>query len=465
MKKQVVVALDLGTSSVRAALFDLRGQRVADSLEQRTYPLVTDTNGRAELDPGTLLAEAKACLAGLGEAGATAVGAGVSCFWHSLLGTDAKGNALTPVYTWADSRCREDAAVLRRMLDEEVVHEQTGCMLRSSFWPAKLRWLKRTQKGLFRKVKYWVSPAEWIQWQLTGVGRCGLGMATGTGLLNRHSMEWDPEMLAVCGITPRQLLPLNDEPVKHGATLWFPATGDGAASNLGSACTDPTRGAINVGTSAALRIMRPPRQSKVPVGVFAYRIGVNRLLVGGAVSNAGNLRAWCLRELNLPTDAAAIEKAMEGRKLPVPGLDVLPFWTAERAPYWNEESRGMICGMQQSTTALDLLQAITEGFYLRMRLIADMVDPKHRAAWVVSGGILKSRDAVQRLANVMGRPIHASREPEASLRGAAVLALEGLKVKVPDLEPGREVKPDKAVTKAYTEALERQQRLEKAGLS
>ena len=118
MKKQVVVALDLGTSSVRAALFDLRGQRVPDSMEQRTYPLMTDTDGRAELDPGTLLAEAKACLAGLGEAGATAVGAGVSCFWHSLLGTDAKGNALTPVYTWADSRCREDAAELRRVLDE-----------------------------------------------------------------------------------------------------------------------------------------------------------------------------------------------------------------------------------------------------------------------------------------------------------------------------------------------------------
>jgi Sugar (pentulose and hexulose) kinases len=89
------------------------------------------------------------------------VGVGGSAFWHGLLGLDEKGRPLTPVFMWADGRAAEDAARLRDEFDERKILAQTGCMLRASFWPAKLRWLRRTNRPLFQKVRHWVSPVDW----------------------------------------------------------------------------------------------------------------------------------------------------------------------------------------------------------------------------------------------------------------------------------------------------------------
>jgi gluconokinase len=85
--------------------------------------------------------------------------------------------------------------------------------------------------------------------------------------------------------------------------------------------------------------MREGRDARAPLGLFCYRVDAERYLVGGAISNAGNLRAWCMRELRLPDDAA-IEAELAKRPGPCVGLTVLPFWTAERAPRWNEEDTG-----------------------------------------------------------------------------------------------------------------------------
>ncbi len=158
MKPAVILALDIGTSSTRSAIYDAQGNRVMATTAQISYPLVTGADGRAELRPEDI----ESAVAGVfgktlkawrkSKSPAPIAAIGVSCFWHSLLGTDAEGNALTAIYTWADSRCREDAAALREKLDEREVHGETGCMLRASFWPAKLRWLRRTEPALFRKV-------------------------------------------------------------------------------------------------------------------------------------------------------------------------------------------------------------------------------------------------------------------------------------------------------------------------
>src|SRR5213079_2106172 len=141
-------------------------------------------------------------------------GIGVSCFWHSLVGCDAKGVSVTNIVTWADSRCREEAAKLRDRFDERKIHARTGCMLRASFWPAKLRWLRKNQKALYRKASRWLSPAEWLQLQVCDGANCALGMATATGLFNPTTLDWDPQMLDLSGIKPVQLQPLSDHPVK-----------------------------------------------------------------------------------------------------------------------------------------------------------------------------------------------------------------------------------------------------------
>jgi gluconokinase len=483
MPTPLVLAIDLGTSSTRTALFDINARRLPGATAQQTYPLLSAVDGTAELEPGALLGALRTCLAEtlarrrtdplLREQAIAAIS--VSCFWHSLVGTNTKGEAITRVITWADSRPRDDAARLRRDREEEKVHAKTGCMLRASYWPAKLAWLWRTDERLFNRVHQWMSPAEWLQLQLAGAANCAIGMATGTGLFDPSAIAWDSSMLRLAKITPEKLRPLSDEPTPVGGTLaaefpelrgvpWFPAVGDGAASNLGSGATRPGVAAINVGTSAALRVLRASPKGEpisAPLGLFCYRVDERRYLVGGPVSNAGNLRAWCMRELKL-TDGPEVETALAARPGPQHGLTVLPFWTAERAPLWNEDDLGAIHGLRQSTTALDILQAITEATYHRLARIHELLMTQEKTApkIIVSGGIQKSASSLLRLANVLGQPLYASDEPEASIRGAAILALERLGFPVPEIKLAHPVKPQIKYAREYKEQRERQRLLE-----
>jgi gluconokinase len=253
-------------------------------------------------------------------------------------------------------------------------------------------------------------------------------------------------------IHPDSLHPLSDGPAVIGGDLgaqypelggvpWFPAIGDGAASNLGSGATEPGFAAINVGTSAALRVMRNSGRAQAPFGLFCYRLDANRYLVGGPVSNAGNLRSWCLRELKLP--AETLDDLLATRPGPAAGLTVFPAWTAERAPTWDEEQTGFIHGITQHTTALDLFQAITDATYHRLARIAEMLLAREKRIpkFIVSGGIQNSPHALQRFADIFGYALHPNDEPEASIRGAAIRALEILGMKMPRLPVGRAVKP------------------------
>ncbi len=483
MKAPFVLALDIGTSSTRSAIYDDKGRRRLETTAQFSYPLLTAPDGQAELDPAaiedaverafqkTLAAWRKT------KSPAPIAAIGISCFWHSLLGLDAQGRPLTPIYTWADSRCRHDAELLRKNPGETAIHARTGCMARASFWPAKLLWLHRTQPRLFKSVVRWVSPAEWIQERWCGRSTASLSMASGTGLLDGRALRWHRPLLRRCGLAENRLNPISDAPIKisgaHSKRFselaevpWYPAVGDGAASNLGSGAISPGIAAINVGTSAALRVVvagKPAaHQSLAPFGLFAYRVDGHRRLLGGAVSNAGNLRAWALRELNLPDNPATLEKLLRARTEPVEGLTLLPFWMAERAPTWPEELPSAVIGMTQATTALDLLQSLQEATYHRLAQIAEAVEQAalRKLAFIVSGGIQHSPDALQRLANVLGRPVYASDEPEASLRGAACFVLEQLGLHPAAPQTGKAIRPKPSSARAYAQARERQVRLE-----
>jgi gluconokinase len=479
----LILALDLGTSSSRTALFDSAGKRLAGTTAQQTYPLLTSADGAAELEPGVLLSAVKRCLEQTMHHYRTdaalrrrpIVGIAVSCFWHSMVGCDAKGTALTNIITWADARCRDDAAELRQEFNEKQTHARTGCMLRASFWPAKLVWFQRTQRRKFLSVKQWMSPAEWLQLVLAGGANCAIGMASGSGFFNPSKQAWDEVLLQRCDVTPDQLRSVSDEPTPVGGPLsaqfpelkgvpWFPGLGDGATSNLGSGATRPGLAAINVGTSAALRVMRDRGEVKAPLGLFCYRVDARRFLVGGAASNAGNLRAWCLRELKLPGEGE-LEAELAKRPGPDHGLVVLPFWTPERAPTWNEEATGQIHGITQHTTALDLLQAITEATYHRIARIAELVLTTEKTApkFIVSGGIQRSPAAMQRLADILGQTIYPNDEMEASIRGAAIFALEKLGYPAPEAEVGKPVKPRVKFAKLYAAEREKQRVMEERG--
>lgn len=476
----LILSLDVGTSSVRAALFTTRAERLLATTAHEAYALRVAPDGMAELDvrdveratvrvmTGALAARRKL------RGNPAVIAVGMSCFWHSLVGE--RGGKSTPIYTWGDGRCRDDADRLRAKLNEKSYHARTGCLLRTPYWPAKLRWLRRTGKA--SGIERWLSPSDWLYGRLCGSFTTSLSMASGTGLMDARGQRWDPTLLRWCGVNERRLASISDEPLRvtkntsamlpalhrfpelHDAQ-WFPALGDGACGNLGSDAVTPHLAALNMGTSGAVRMVRTRREARTPFGLFRYQVDASRALLGGAISNAGNLRAWALHELRLRDDPRQVERALASRELPRHGLTVLPFWTGERSPSWPEAASGTISGLTYATTALDLLQALTESSCHRLAQITDeLARGRDRLDITVSGGIRHSSASMQRLANVLGRPLRACPEPEASLRGAAVSVAERLGFRVKPLRPGRLFRPQLRAARAYAKARELQVALE-----
>jgi gluconokinase len=478
-----VLALDVGTSSSRASLYDAGGGRVPHVEAQRTYAPHTTEDGGAELDPERLFDDLAAAIDHVlaQSADYSVVAVATSTFWHSLLGVDADGRAVTPVLLWMDARSRDDAEALRRQLDQRLVHDRTGCLLHWSYWPAKLRWLRRTRPDAWRRAKAWVSFAEYATRRVTGRTDLSISMASGTGLLDQHTCAWDDELLEAVGVGPEQLgnlVPLAAEPStlqpafarrwpRLDGVPWLPAVGDGAASNLGAGCATRDRFAVMIGTSAAERVVwQPAADFTIPPAVWCYRVDRARVVMGGAMNDGGSLVEWLENSLRLDSleaaEAAAARLETKGH-----GLTVLPLWGGERSPGWAPDARGAIVGLRLHHTPVDILRASLEAVALRFAEIDSalrQVVPESREVVATGGALLRAPVWLQMLADVLGRPVTASAEPEASSRGVALLAFEALDRLERPIEAvvpaaGAVYAPVAAHSEAYRRAAERQRRL------
>jgi gluconokinase len=403
-----IVALDVGSSSVRAVAYD--GDGAAEPGEAH----LTYDDFAAE----HLLDACRAVLAQVGEGDALAI----SCFWHSLVGVDEHDRPLTPVLTWRDL-----AGVEPPQLDPAAYHRRTGCFLHPAYWPAKIR---RLEAEGVRPARY-LSFGDLLLGRLTGEVRTSVSTASGTGLFDPARCDWDGETLAALGLTPERLAPVSDEPVAGV----FPALGDGACSNVGAGCTTRGRAALMVGTSAATRVVYDAAAAVPRPGLFLYRLDRRRFCEGGALSDGGNLHAWLLATLR-DTDTAA----MADRPAAAHGLVFLPFLGGERSLGWDARRRGVVSGLSFATTPLDVAQAALEGVCYRIAAVLEAIGGIE--SLVVTGGALLANPAwVQVLADVLGRPLEVSAVPEASARGAAMVALERFGAPVPPAPIGRVVEP------------------------
>ncbi|MDQ4042208.1 MAG: FGGY family carbohydrate kinase, partial [Actinomycetota bacterium] len=159
-----VLSVDVGSSSVRAEFYDDSGTREEGTETKLGYELEYSPDGGVTKDADELLELiARAIDGALSNAGNAPVsGVAMSTFWHSVLGLDREGRPTTPVLYWADRRAAGAARELRESLDEAAVHRRTGCVLHSSYWPAKLLWLSRERAEAFQRSERWVSPGDYF---------------------------------------------------------------------------------------------------------------------------------------------------------------------------------------------------------------------------------------------------------------------------------------------------------------
>jgi gluconokinase len=434
-----VLALDVGTSSVRAAVFD-------ETAAERADPARREYAG--EVDPDRVVELTREALeeAG-GTEGVDAVGA--SCFGHSLLALDAGDRPLTEILSWRDTRSADAANWLARRVDAAAVQARTGCHIHTSYWPAKLAWLAQERPEVFRAARRFVSFCDYLYARLLGRDvTASIGMASATGLVDLHTRTWDEELLDTLGLDGDRLLEISDEPVDG----WYPAVLDGACSNLGAGCMTKERAALMVGTSGAIRTVYETESPQPRRSLFLHWVDDRRVVEGGSLSDGGNLYQW------IEETFEHAEGSLAERDPDTHGLTFLALLGGERSPGWHQHAKGAVHGLTFETTPLDLRQAGLEGVAFRFAEVAEGMAGLEEVV-ATGGALLRDPDWVQIMADALGRPLTTSGVREASLRGAAVLALERLGASPAPAPLGAVVEPRPERVEVFRAARERQRRL------
>lgn len=444
MTNSYILALDIGSSSIRAALYDVGAKVLPKTSVKISREFTTTNDGGSEIGATEALDQVITAIDAVLQRAAKMKGeivAVASCaFWHSLVGVDERGRATTPVFGWADTRSREYSARLKAKFDESVVHNRTGAHFHSSYWPAKLLWLRRESPDVWAKTGRWMSFSDYVAMKLFGEAVTSVSMASGTGIFDIRKCTWDSQLLKYLKVSRSKLsLIFDQKPITQNLkptfkkrwprlanAKWFPTIADGAADNIGAGCVTKNRAALMVGTSAAMRVAytgEPPK--KIPDGLWCYRIDRRRVIIGGALSDGGNLYQLMKTRFKLP---AKTEDALRRRRQSDDDLIVLPFFHGERSTGYNEDATGAIIGLKPTHDGVDILYAAMEGVAFRL---AEIFTRLKKVAGiheiVASGGALRASPVwTQMIADVLGHDLTVTDTHENSSRGAVLLALTRL---------------------------------------
>lgn len=367
--------------------------------------------------------------------------AAASCFWHSLLGIGADDRPTTPVYTWAETRPVGQVQTLRDELDEAEIHNRTGCRFHSSYWTAKLLWLRRERPDLFARTDRWLSFSDYVALKLFGAAQTSVSMASGTGIFDIRRNAWDEELLEYLKITTQNLpeIVLRDEqnfqlnreyadrwPLLAGAR-WFLAIGDGAANNIGANCLKKEKAALMIGTSGAMRVAyEGDVPERIPGGLWCYRIDRKRVIIGGALSDGGGLYRWLKDNFRLKKNDDKTEAKIARRPADGHGLTFLPFLAGERSTGYHEDASGAVIGLRSAHDKIDIVQAALEAVAYRFAEIYDQLNEVLKVKEIIaSGGALRESPVwTQIICDTLATDMNLPDTREASSRGAVLLASE-----------------------------------------
>jgi gluconokinase len=441
---QVVVGLDIGTTSAKAVAFAPDGSALADA--DAGYPLREPEHGRAEQDPGQVVDAAVRVLreaaAAARERGAEIAGVSISTAMHALVGLDRDGRALTPVVTWADTRAGDEAERLRR--EHPELHGRTGTPAHPMAPLPKLMWFREREPETFAAVARWGGLKELVLERLCGDWAIDHSCASGTGLMRLADLEWDAEALDLAGVGPDRLAALVPATERYelrraaaeetGLDRGLPVVagaGDGPLANLGVGAVRPGVAACSIGTSGALRLIVEEPVVDRARRVFCYALTPGRWVVGGAINNGGIVLQWAADALAPELGEGAAETLVDAAaQAPAgsAGLIMLPYLLSERAPHWSPLPRGAYIGLTRAHRREHLVRAALEGVCQQLALVlASLCDAGSDVREIrATGGFARSELWRRILASALGMPIGFPRGHEGSAFGAALLGMEAL---------------------------------------
>ncbi|MFZ5497093.1 MAG: glycerol kinase GlpK [Verrucomicrobiota bacterium] len=441
-----VLALDQGTTSSRAMVFDRRGR--ARGAAQQEFAQHFPHPGWVEHDPRDLWESTRrTALAALAEANLTArdvAALGLTNQRETTLLWDRRtGRPLHRAIVWQDRRTAGLCAKLKRTGLEPLFRKKTGLLLDPYFSGTKLAWLLDHVPGARRRAERgelaFGTVDTWLLWQLTGgrVHATDASNASRTLLLNLRTGGWDPELLKILRI-PREVLPeVRDSSGVFGEVTSVPAlrgvpiagiAGDQQAALFGQACFKPGMAKNTYGTGCFLLLHtgdRPVVSKNNLLTTVAWRLGgKTEYALEGSVFIGGAVVQWLRDGLGVIATSADVEKLAAT----VPdngGVYLVPAFAGLGAPHWDAAARGLVTGLTRGSTAGHLARAALESIaYQSADLLAAMqADCGRRLRELrVDGGATVNNALMQFQADLLRVPVVRPRTTETTALGAAYLA-------------------------------------------
>ena len=444
--KQYILALDQGTSSSRAIVFDEKGTTCA--VAQKEFRQIFPKSGWVEHDPheiwssqASVIAEA---ITTLDINGLNIAGIGITNQRETTIVWDSETEE--PIYNaivWQDRRTSDYCDELKKQGVTDMIRQKTGLIIDAYFSATKIKWIldnvpgarKRAEKGklLFGTVD------TWLIWRLTRgeVHVTDVSNASRTMLFNINTLEWDQDLLDLFGI-PRSMMPevkSSSEVYGHTKTTIFAhkvpisgIAGDQQAALFGQMCTEPGMVKNTYGTGCFLLMNsgeKPILSKNNLITTIAWKIGdkVNYALEG-SIFVGGSVVQWLRDGLHVINSSSEVE-ALASQVPDTGGVYFVPALTGLGAPWWDQYARGTIIGISRGTTTAHIARAALEGIaYQTLDITAAMsldagIPLKELK---VDGGASRNNLLMQFQADILGTRVIRPKVVETTAMGAAYLA-------------------------------------------
>ena len=444
--EKYILALDQGTSSSRAIVFDRHGQTKAVS--QKEFTQIFPKPGWVEHNPMEIWSSQAAVIAeaitSIDINGLNIAAIGITNQRETTIVWDAEtGNPVYNAIVWQDRRTSEYCDSLKKDGRTDLIRSKTGLIIDAYFSATKVRWILENVPGARQKAEEgklrFGTVDTWLIWMLTRgeTHVTDVSNASRTMLFNIHTLQWDKELLELFDI-PESMLPevkSSSEVYGYTKTTLFAhevpiagIAGDQQAALFGQMCTEPGSVKNTYGTGCFLLMNsgeRPIMSSNNLLTTVAWKIGdtVNYALEG-SIFVAGSVVQWLRDGLGIIKSSAEVEELAAS----VPdngGIYYVPALTGLGAPHWDQYAKGSIYGISRGTTAAHIARAALEGIAFQTM---DIVNAMQKDAGVtlkelkVDGGASRNNLLMQFQADILETSVIRPTVTETTALGAAYLA-------------------------------------------
>ena len=483
---RTILGIDLGTSSVKAMLFDAEQGVIAVRAEE--YGVDIAHPGWAQQSPAlwweSLVRVLRWLESHYREAYRSVCAVGYSGQMHGMVLTDVKGQPVRPAVIWLDQRADRQLEEIGAVLSEEDMGNVFCNRVSSGFAFPSLLWVREQEPEIFARAAHFLSPKDYIRYKMTGEIGAEVVDASSTTLFATGERDWAWEVIDRFHLPPQMFPKVHESAYIAGtvtaqceAQTGLPAgipviygSGDQPAQSIGNGVIGPGRIISNIGTGGQISAFssRPAYDKKLRTNTFCHAIR-NAWTIFGATLCSGMSLSWAKNKVFRVGSYEEINAAVAAVSPGADGLIYLPYLSGERTPHMNPDARGVFFGMTLGQEQGHFLRAVMEGVTYSLRDCLGILQELGIDApeIIASGGATASPQWMQMQADILGKPVRVSRVKEQACLGSCLLAAVGTGV-LPSLEEAcgrfavmdeRVYLPDAANADVYREGYDTYRRL------